>query len=382
MDIKNRKLFRLTRFVLLKLPAVFRFFALFRKPAKRLLLIKTDAIGDYVIFRNFIEILKKSEKYRDYQIDLLGNKIWRDLNEAYDKQYLNETYFIDNPNSFYEAPLKTLKQGWQLFKKRYEVVLHPTYTRLFMTDGFAALTAAKQIIGYESDNEGIFPRYKKKTDKFYTRLLPLPQENYFEFNRNVFFFETVLGEKIGLKVPYISTNIGTKNGIAILPGAGAFKRGWEGDKFLELIKRLLQQTNEPIFLIGGPSEVRHGEFLMQNLPAGSIENRINKTTLPQLIDTIAGSSLLIANETSAIHMAVATQTPSVCILGGGHFERFAPYPAGTPNTPVCVYEKMPCYYCNWICIYKTEANEPFPCISAVTLENVWEAVLPLIATQQ
>jgi len=382
MDIKNRKLFRLTRFVLLKLPAVFRFFTLFRKPAKRLLLIKTDAIGDYVIFRNFIEILKKSEKYRDYQIDLLGNKIWRDLNEAYDKQYLNETYFIDNPNSFYEAPLKTLKQGWQLFKNRYEVVLQPTYTRVFITDGFAALTAAKQIIGYESDNEGIFPRYKKKTDKFYTRLLPLPQENYFEFNRNVFFFETVLGEKIDLKVPYISTNIGTKNGIAILPGAGAFKRGWEGDKFLELIKRLLQQTNEPIFLIGGPSEVRHGEFLMQNLPAGSIENRINKTTLPQLIDTIAGSSLLIANETSAIHMAMATQTPSVCILGGGHFERFAPYPAGTPNAPVCVYEKMPCYYCNWICIYKTEANEPFPCISAVTLENVWEAVLPLIATQQ
>jgi ADP-heptose:LPS heptosyltransferase len=382
MDIKNRKLFRLTRFVLLKLPAVFRFFALFRKPAKRLLLIKTDAIGDYVIFRNFIEILKKSEKYRDYQIDLLGNKIWRDLNETYDKQYLKETYFINDPNSFYEAPLKTLKQGWQLFKNRYEVVLQPTYTRVFITDGFAALTAAKQIIGYESDNEGIFPRYKKKTDKFYTRLLPLPQENYFEFNRNVFFFETVLGEKIDLKVPYISTNIGTKNGIAILPGAGAFKRGWEGDKFLELIKRLLQQTSEPIYLIGGPSEVRHGEFLMQNLPAGSIENRINKTTLPQLIDTIAGSSLLIANETSAIHMAMATQTPSVCILGGGHFERFAPYPAGTPNAPVCVYEKMPCYYCNWICIYKTEANEPFPCISAVTLENVWGAVLPLIATQQ
>jgi len=382
MDIKNRKLFRLTRFVLLKLPAVFRFFALFRKPAKRLLLIKTDAIGDYVIFRNFIEILKKSEKYRDYQIDLLGNKIWRDLNETYDKQYLNETYFINDPNSFYEAPLKTLKQGWQLFKNRYEVVLQPTYTRVFITDGFAALTAAKQIIGYESDNEGIFPRYKKKTDKFYTRLLPLPQESYFEFTRNVFFFETVLGEKIDLKTPHIKTDIDSKKGIAILPGAGAFKRGWEGDKFLELIKRLLQQTNEPIYLIGGPSEVRHGEFLMQNLPAGSIENRINKTTLPQLIDTIAGSSLLIANETSAIHMAMATQTPSVCILGGGHFERFAPYPAGTPNAPVCVYEKMPCYYCNWICIYKTEANEPFPCISAVTLENVWEAVLPLIATQQ
>lgn len=378
MDIKNRKLFRLTRFVLLKLPAAFKFLAMFRKPAKRLLLIKTDAIGDYILFRNFIEILKKSEKYRDYQIDLLGNKIWRDLNETYDKQYLGETYFI-NPNSFYEAPLRTLKQGWQLFKSRYEVVLQPTYTRVFINDGFAALTAAKQIVGYGSDNEGIFPRYKKKTDKFYTQLLPLPKESYFEFNRNVFFFETVLGEKIDLKAPQIKTNVANKKGIAILPGAGAFKRGWEGEKFLELIKQLLQQTEEPIYLIGGPGEVKHGEFLMQNLPKDSIENRINRTTLPQLIDNIGSSNLLIANDTSAIHIAVATQTPSVCILGGGHFDRFVPYPAGTPNAPVCVYEKMPCYNCNWICIYKTEANEPFPCISAVTLENVWQAVLPLIA---
>lgn len=381
MDIRNRKLFRLTRFVLLKVPAVFRFLAMFRKPAKRLLLIKTDAIGDYIIFRNFIEVLKKSEKYGDYKIDLLGNKLWRDLNETYDKQYLNETYFINNPNSYYEAPLETLKLGWQLFRNKYEIVLQPTYTRIFLTDGLAALTAAKQIIGYESDNEGIFPRYKKKTDKFYTQLLPLPKENYFEFNRNVFFFETVTGEEISLKSPQIKTDFGQKNGIAILPGAGAFKRGWEGEKFLELIKRLLQEAKEPIYLIGGPGEVKAGEFLMQNLPEGSIENRINKTTLPQLIETIGSSALLIANETSAIHMAVATQTPSVCILGGGHFERFAPYPAGTPNAPVCVYEKMSCYYCNWICIYKTEANEPFPCISAVTLENVWQAALPLIAKQ-
>lgn len=381
MDIKNRKLFRLTRFVLLKVPAIFRFLAMFRKPVKRLLLIKTDAIGDYIIFRNFIEVLKKSEKYHDYQIDLLGNKLWRNLNDAYDKQYLHETYFI-NPNSFYEAPLQTLKLGWQLFKNRYEVVLQPTYTRVFITDGFAALAAARQIIGYESDNEGIFPRYKKKTDKFYTQLLPLPKENYFEFNRNVFFFETVLGEKIDLKAPQIKANITTKQGIAILPGAGAFKRSWESDKFLELIKRLLQQTQEPIYLIGGPGEIKHGEFLMRNLPEGSIKNLINKTTLPQLIDTIGGLNLLIANETSAIHMAVATQTPSVCILGGGHFERFAPYPADTPYAPVCVYEKLRCYYCNWLCIYNTETNEPFPCISAVTAEDVWQALLTLIAVQQ
>lgn len=39
---------------------------------KTLLLVRLDAIGDYVLFRNFIEILKKSERYKGYKITLLG----------------------------------------------------------------------------------------------------------------------------------------------------------------------------------------------------------------------------------------------------------------------------------------------------------------------
>ena len=40
---------------------------------KSLLLIRLDAIGDYILFRNFIEELKKDEKYKHYSITLLGN---------------------------------------------------------------------------------------------------------------------------------------------------------------------------------------------------------------------------------------------------------------------------------------------------------------------
>jgi ADP-heptose:LPS heptosyltransferase len=373
MQIKNRNLFRLTRFVLLTLPKLLRFLGRFRKPAKRLLLIKTDAIGDYILFRNFIELTKLSEKYRGYQIDLLGNQLWQDVALQYDSRFLNKTYFI-RPGSFYESPLKTFKLGWQLFINNYEIVLQPTYTRVLITDGLAALTAAKQKIGYQSDTEGITARYKNKTDKFYTQLLPLPEGIYFEFHRNHYFFETVSDSNLPIKQPFINPSNNGRNGIAILPGAGAFKRGWEKEKFLQLITQMLTQTAQPIYLVGGPGEVENGSYLMQNLPAGSIEDRINKTSLPQLIELIGNSTLLISNETGATHIAVATQTPSVCILGGGHFGRFAPYPDDVTCKPICIYEKMPCYYCNWLCIYKTEEQQPFPCISAVTVDRVWLAI--------
>src|ERR1700730_15679538 len=106
----NRNLFRLSRFVLLKVPYVFRFLARFRSPKKRLLIIKADAIGDYILFRNFIELVKKSGKFKDHRIDLVGNKLWQDIALTYDREFIDNFIFL-NLNEPYTAPLQTLKLG-------------------------------------------------------------------------------------------------------------------------------------------------------------------------------------------------------------------------------------------------------------------------------
>jgi len=357
----------------LKGPLLLKLFAKLRKPRKRVLIIKTDAIGDYVLFRNFIEIVKKSAAFKDYEVDLLGNGLWRDIALKYDGEFINEFFFV-NAESLYDSPLKTFKLGWRLFAKNYQTVLQPTYARTFIGDGLAALTAAKQIIGFESDTERINPKYKAKTDKFYTQKLPLPANIRFEFYKSQFFFENILNEKLSISGPTIDIEDNKKGGIVIFRGAGVAKRSWEADKFVALIKLIIGETSQPIYLVGGPGETETGNYLTENLPAGTVQNLTGKTTLIQLIELIGGSALVIGNETSAIHIAAATKTPSVCILGGGHFGRFTPYPNEIAHAPVCVFEKMDCYYCNWNCIYKTAENEPYPCISTVTLENVWAAV--------
>jgi ADP-heptose:LPS heptosyltransferase len=370
MVIKNRNSFRITRFVIFKVPILFRFLAKFRPAKRRLLIIKTDAIGDYILFRNFIEIVKLSDEYKDYEIDLLGNSLWRDMALTYDAPFVTELMFA-RPYDLYEAPLKTLKLGWQLYKRNYAVVLQPSSTRLLITDGLAALTAAKQIIGYEGDTEGIQQRYKTKSDKFYTQKLILPADIYFEFARSKFFFETVLKQKLAIDGPYIKTPASAKQGIIIFPGAGIIKRGWEPEKFLELIKLIKQQTDQPVYISGGPAEASVADYLTSSLPQGQVINLTGKTSLPQLVELIGSAALVISNETSAIHIAAATQTPAVCILGGGHFGRFAPYPAQMAQTTICAYEKMECYNCNWNCIYETMPNAPYPCISIVSLDKVW-----------
>lgn len=375
---QNRNLFRLSRFILLKLPYFFRFLGMMRPATgKRLLIIKADAIGDYILFRNFIAEIKCSARYKDYEIDLLGNKAWESLATAYDRQYLANIDFI-SPNKIAYQPGALLKLGWTLFKRNYAAVLNPSSTRTFIPDGLAGLAAAKQIIGFESDFEGMPAKYKTRTDKFYTTKLRLPAGIYHEFHRNKFYFETVLEQAITLAKPALPVQQASRSGIIIFPGAGEKKRGWELEKFAELIKQIRLQTNAPIYIAGGPDEAAANEFIYNEASSTNILNITGTTTLPQLIEKIAASSLIIANDSSAIHMAVATGTPSVCITGGGHFDRFVPYPANIPGGPACAYQKMDCYYCNWICQYQTAPNERFPCINAVTVDMAWQAVEPLL----
>lgn len=372
MASENRNLFRLTRFILLKLPLLFRFFAKYRSPKKRLLIIKTDAIGDYILFRNFIEAVKRAKQYENYELDLLGSTLCRDIALTYDAVFVNRFFFI--PSDDYHSPLKTLKLGWALFCRNYQTVLQPTYTRTFITDGLAGLTAAKQIIGFEGDTERIFPKYKVKTDRFYTEKLLLPESISFEFDKHRFYFESILKQVVELYGPTIPFNQTSQKGIVIFPGAGIPKRNWEPAKFLELIKLISTQTVQTIYLAGGPSEVNIGNYLTENLPTGTVINLINKTSLPQLIDLIGNADFIVSNETSAVHIAAATQTKAVCILGGGHFGRFAPYPEYMLSKPLCVYYKMDCYYCNWACKFITAKTDPHPCIGNVGLDAVWQAV--------
>ncbi|MBE9583922.1 glycosyltransferase family 9 protein [Mucilaginibacter sp. JRF] len=375
---QNRNLYRLTRFILLRVPYLFRLISFLRPTRKKLLIIKADAIGDYIIFRNFIEQVKTSTLYRDHEIHLLGNDLWADLAREVDGDRITRFYFT-RPNSLYYNPRAVFKLGWQLFTAGYNVVLNPNSTRTFITDGFAGLTAAKQTIGFESDTEGIELKFKRKTDRFYTRLLQLPGNVNFEFYRHRYFFETVLNQRTSVSQPKLELGVdGHRAGIIIMAGAGLANRAWEPHKFTELITLLLEHTTETIYIAGAPGDAAINQKIIAQFNTPQIVNITGQTSLTQLCRKIASATLVIANDSGAIHIAAATGTPSVCVVGGGHFERFVPYPESFVTAPVSVFKKMECYYCNWRCIYTVKADEAFPCIGNIAIADVWQPVKQLL----
>ena len=87
----------------------------------------------------------------------------------------------------------------------------------------------------------------------------------------------------------------------------------------------------------------------------------------------------ICNATGPAHLSIALGTPTVVIVGGGHFGSFVPYPEKlTPSHARFVYEEMSCYHCFWRCHKRASKFDVFPCVSAVSEEKVINSVLELI----
>lgn len=102
------------------------------------------AIGDYILFRNFIKVIKESERYKNYSFTLLGNKIWKDIAEEYDNEYIDKFIWIDTNNSFKKSEwIKTLSLLLKLRNSGFETILIPNDTRNWRTDFIVRHTGVK-----------------------------------------------------------------------------------------------------------------------------------------------------------------------------------------------------------------------------------------------
>ena len=90
------------------------------------------------------------------------------------------------------------------------------------------------------------------------------------------------------------------------------------------------------------------------------------------IEMIRSSELCLGNDTFGLHAAVAVETPSLVIMGGGDFGRWAPW--GPEANHRMAHHPMDCYGCKWHCIH-----DRVECMERITVDDV-VAVLPVKAS--
>jgi ADP-heptose:LPS heptosyltransferase len=170
--------------------------------------------------------------------------------------------------------------------------------------------------------------------------------------------------------------------VVLIPGALADHRRWPVENFVEIARRLQECYGWSSVACGGPSETHLGLSLESNGQV-PIRNLVGQTSLSGLAALIARARLVVSNETGAAHLAAAVRTPVVCLLGGGHYGRFVPYPEvlrGRIPVPLPVVHPMDCFGCDWHCIHPVAKGMPAPCIQQISVDAVWESLERLIGS--
>ncbi len=303
------------------------------RSSKNILLVRLDAIGDYILFRNFIEILKKEPKYSEYKITLIGNITWKELAETLDKEYISEFIWIDTRkfrrNIIYRY--KTLRTVCSTY---YDIVIHPTYSRTYDADIIVKMSNASEKIGSIGDLSNISRWQKRITDKYYTKLIPAQRNIMFEFYRNKEFFENLIGKKLDIAKPYIKlpTNYTfnlelpqSSYAVLFISASANFKK-WNIENFGEVAKWIKCNLGYEIVLCGGKEDMESTK-VFERVYNDTYFNLVGKTSLIDLLFVIKNSKMIISNETFFPHMAVALNAKNIFVIyNGNHFGRFIPYP--------------------------------------------------------
>lgn len=334
---------------MVRIKQVFQFFIFFilsmffvkktKENTKKILVVKIDAIGDYILFRNFLKVLR--EKYKNYHITLVGNMIWKDLSLYLDKDYIDEYIWIDR-KKFIKDFKYIFNKFKEISKNDYDIVINPIYQRNFYSDFIVKVSSAKEKIGSISDLNN--QSWQKKIgDRFYTKLLPAKKEIIFEFYRNKEFFENLFEEKIEIKKPFIKLEPKNldfnlpKNYAILFIGASAKFRKWNVKNFAKVGEFLKNNYGYEIVLCGAPSDKKDAEYFEKYADFEYID-LVGKTSLVNLLYVIKNGNVLVSNETSAPHFAVALNTTYIFVISNGnHFGRFTPYPKEITNNYYPIY---------------------------------------------
>lgn len=369
-------------------------YRLFRNPIhvntlgnhKRVLIVKLDAIGDFILWLDVAKELRKVYPPDEYEITLLGNQLWTDLAKAL--PYFDEVLGIDRTSFFTQTSIfnRLLEKICSI---KFDVVLHPVYSREFLFgDVFVLACDAKQKIGMQGDGINLSWWQKRLGALFYTDLIPELSKQVDELEHNALLLRWLGLADFKAGIPDLrglieQTSLSLPDDFfLVVAGASANLRMWPTSNFVALIEKIHILTGLTAVICGNHAEKNLG-LTIEMGTAAPIINLIGLTSILELVSVVAKAKFIITNETGAVHIAAVFGVPAVCIMGGGHFGRFIPcsLDIGSQN-PVPVFKRMECFGCNWVCLHHIKSGEVAPCIKAVSLEMVLSAVMAICEHQR
>lgn len=343
---------------------------------------RLDGIGDFVLWLDAFAALRTL--YNGRRITLICNQAWSDLAErvsGFDEIIPVQVARYRTDLRYRYETLRALR------RRRFATVIHPLYTRQGFSDIEAIVRALRADEKIGSSGDPSVGWRSRLGGWWFSRLVPASNTPLMELQRNAEFVRALgVGDYRG-SAPTLQADRFPRSPLdlddyyVLFAGASDAIKQWPPRSFAEIGRQIFERTGLTGVVCGGPDDAAQAEEIVAHAGV-PLQNWTGRTTLPQLVSIIAGSRLVVSNDTGAMHIAAAVATPAVCVVGGGHFGRFLPYTPDAPDgrpLPRIVFHRMNCFHCSWRCVHPIAPGAAAPCVERVALDAVYREVEAALA---
>lgn len=289
-------------------------------------IVKIDALGDYVIFRDWVDEIRSA--YPNKQLILVANKSLETLVTS-DNDF-DGYLFIDPKDT---SP----KQDLALLSAYLHYRASEMSVWMWSPEHFPILSNLKELSAIKKSRLGFIPSFHKdgfcrqlELKKIFSDVTILSKEVTFESNRyREFICKSFKRSVMNIKTRGFPNITYKTRGITlcIVFGAGNPKRNWPVCRVEALIDKLRVIENMELILLGPQSEEQAAYYLSERF-GSRVVNKVGKTDLLQFISELSCASIVVCNESSTPHICARIDVPYICVSNLNHYLRFHPYPEG------------------------------------------------------
>lgn len=282
--------------------------------------------------------------------------------------------------------LRSLTYRWSQLRaiaaRRYGIAIQPTFNRMLaVEDALVRATGAAARIG-SAGSADFITAARRWSDHWYNRLVEPSPLTMHELDRYSEFLRLLGWPEAALSLPLLTVPGGAApvagSYVLFVPDSSSPLKSWPKERFERLAHQLANLSpDEMLVFAGAPGGDQPRKYFAKWREDRFID-RSGQTSVIDFLRLIEGAKLVITNDSAGMHLAVMLHRPVVAIAGGGLPERYHPYPAWAGARLKIVERRMPCYGCNWNCIYDIESGSPAPCIAIIETADVLQAVRDVI----
>ena len=354
------------------------------RSCRNILIPRFDTFGDLVLVEGFVSAVL--EMVPEASVTLLVRKGYDQLAEMFPHRLHWETTSI---NPFAQVPRQEELAPFvtSLRDNSYDLVLFTTYSKTWLDDVVGAATAPALRVALSAGET-----VPAQLDPFLDRLgigFSFPvydvvvkvEELAHETEKYRVLLEQLTGEPRSLRSPQLlltgelselAARVLAQRGLLeeqylLCAPAGTANisiKVWPETHFAGLIARIEQIFGIPALITGHESERSIVDNVLRLAEQAGAHPRVwlgMEGEMPLAAALARKSLFYLGNDTGLMHAAAAFERPVIAFFGGGTWPRFLP----SARTGRVFVTPMPCFHCNWECVFSKAL-----CVRGISFEEV------------